>query len=190
MVDRSAGASLVVLYAMTPADSIRSDLWQGCLRVAVQAHRDVQAQQPVQQRLVAAAVAIAAVHMAVVLEEVTQLSRAHWGVPDHGNAEHQLSEFVAASCRLRVGSTDRTFEAQCRCAVELGDEMGYWSVAEIVAVARVHIHLVGLHNVSIAAAQAALESERIVVVPDSNANGAVIAHSHQVEGTFVDGCCP
>jgi hypothetical protein len=75
------------------------------------------------QRLVAAEVAIAAGHMAPALEEVEQLFRAHWEVLDHGIVGHQLTVFVAASCRLWLGLTDRTSEAQCRCAVELGGEM-------------------------------------------------------------------
>jgi hypothetical protein len=149
----------------------------------------VQAQQLV-QRLVAAAIAIAAGHMALALEEVKQPSRAHWEVLDHGIDGHQLSVFAAASCRLRLGLADRTSEAQCRCAVELGGEMGRWSVAETVAVAHVHIHLVDLHTAPGAAVQAAHEWERIVVVLDSNASDAAIARSQQVEEAFVDGCYP
>jgi hypothetical protein len=142
------------------------------------------------QQLVAVAVAIAAVHMAPALEEAKQLFRAHWEVLDHGIAGHQLTVFVAASCRLRLGLADRTFEAQCHCAVELGGEMGRRSVAETVAVAHVHIHLVDLHTAPGAAVQAAHEREQIVVVLDSNASDAAVARSHQVEGAFVDGCYP
>jgi hypothetical protein len=170
VVDRSVGASLVVLYAKTPVDSIRWGQSQGCLQVAVRAHWDAQALQPVQQRLVAA------VHMALALEEVKQLSLAHWEALVHGIAGHQLSVFEAASCRLQLGLTDHTSEALCHCVVELGGETGRWSVAEIVAVVRVHIHLVDLHIVSGAAVQAAHEWERSVVVLDSSASDAVIAH--------------
>jgi hypothetical protein len=176
VVDRSVGASLVVLYAKTPVDSIRWGQSQGCLQAAVRAHWDAQALQPVQQRLVAAAAGFAAVHMALALEEVKQLSLAHWEALVHGIAGHQLSVFEAASCRLQLGLTDHTSEALCHCVVELGGETGRWSVAEIVAIVRVHIHLVDLHIVPGAAVQAAHEWERIVVVLDSSASDAVIAH--------------